>query len=310
MNKRSIFRSPGLREIASLSVALALLVPVTAVAQQDEPSDAEGARSWNIETSIDTPLTQQIRVDEGTWISLDVSPDGTQIVFDLLGDLYLLPINGGDAMPITSGLAWDQQPRFSPDGTRVAFCSDRNGASGKAGDNIWVLNLENDELTQITDETYRLVNGPNWDPTGQTIVAKKHFTSRRSLGAGEMWRYHADGVYAGGTGGVQLTNRPTLQKDVNEPVFSPDGRYLYFSEDVWPGSTFQYNKDSNKQIYVINRLDLESGEQIRYITGPGGACRPQPSPDGRFIAFVRRVDYATGLHLFDTRSGAVKLLTD
>ena len=111
----------------------------------------------------------------------------------------------------------------------------------------------------MSQETYRLVNGPEWTPDGQGIVARKHFTSRRSLGSGEMWLYHVSGVEGGVSEGIQLTERPTDEKDVNEPVFSPDGRYLYFSEDRSPGSSFEYSKDSNQQIYVIRRLDLETG---------------------------------------------------
>ncbi len=299
---------------AATALLLAAAPPTPASNHSDTVADTTDLQTtkdpWNIETSTPANITQHIDTTEGTWISLDVSPDGTTIVFDLLGDLYTIPITGGTATSITSGLAWDQQPRFSPDGTRIAFCSDRTGTSNTAGDNIWTIHLDTGELTQITDESFRLVNNPNWHPSGNTIVAKKHFTSRRSLGAGEMWLYHASGINGGATSGVQLTEKPTLQKDVNEPVFSPDGKYLYFSEDVWPGSTFQYNKDSNKQIYVVNRLNLEDGTQDRYITGPGGACRPQPSPDGKTIAFVRRIDGKTGLHLFDTASGAITCIYD
>ena len=70
-------------------------------------------------------------------MSLDVSPDGNEIVFDLLGDIYSLPIAGGEARALTSGVAWDMQPRYSPDGKRIAFTSDRAG-----GDNIWVMNRD------------------------------------------------------------------------------------------------------------------------------------------------------------------------
>jgi Tol biopolymer transport system component len=52
-------------------------------------------------------------------MSLDVSPDGQKIVFDLLGDLYTIPITGGKATRITSGIAFDAQPRWSPDGKRL-----------------------------------------------------------------------------------------------------------------------------------------------------------------------------------------------
>jgi len=311
-DSRTIGVGFGLRLGLAVWAAALLCAGCPAAGQGLDPGSVGGGDgpAWDVESSILTRLMQKIDTDEGTWINVDVSPDGERIVFDLLGDLYLMPIEGGIADPLTRGLAWDQQPRFSPDGTRVAFCSDRTGASGTGGDNIWWIDLTTRELTQVTDESFRLVNGPNWHPSGDSIVAKKHFTSRRSLGAGEMWMYHASGVDGGASGGVQLTEKPTLQKDVNEPVFSPDGKYLYFSEDVWPGSTFQYNKDSNKQIYVVNRLDLETGEQVRYITGPGGACRPQPSPDGSMIAFVRRVGPKTGLFLHEVRSGATRLLTD
>ena len=271
-------------------------------------------KSWDIEAPPGPSSEQQIDVTEGTWINLDVSPDGKQIAFDLLGDIYLMPIEGahGNQAPtkLTSGIAWDMQPRFSPDGTMIAFTSDRTGENKKAGDNIWTIHVDGSKLTQVTQETYRLLNGPAWSPDGDYIVARKHFTSRRSLGAGEMWMYHRLAANAKSQTGIQLTKKPTDQKDVNEPIFSPDGKYLYYSEDVSPGSTFQYDKDSNKQIYVVKRLDLESGETDTYIAGPGGACRPTPSPDGRYIAFVRRIGAKTGLHLFDTKSGRVRLVYD
>ncbi|MFI4853477.1 MAG: amidohydrolase family protein [Phycisphaerales bacterium JB065] len=272
---------------------------------------------WDIENPPGETHEVPIDTDEGTWMSLDVSPDGQQIAFDLLGDLYLMPVtgsaDGSQVIKLTSGMAWDMQPRFSPDGRSIAFTSDRLGESGKSADNIWTLSIgedgqwgtEDDSYTQITNETYRLLNGPAWHPSGEYIVARKHFTSRRSLGAGEMWMYPAAGIRAGATGGLQMTDRPTDQKDVNEPVFSPDGRYLYFSEDASPGSNFEYNKDSNKQIYVINRLDTETGHQERFVTGPGGSCRPTPSPDGNKLAFVRRVGPQSNLFVMDVHSGAV-----
>ncbi|MCH2125202.1 MAG: amidohydrolase family protein [Pirellulaceae bacterium] len=282
--------------------------------QKTGSSDAPTA--WNVEAPPGPQRAQEIDVTEGTWLSVDVSPDGTQIVFDLLGDLYLMPIAGADGkqdvfpVKLTSGIAWDMQPRFSPDGKRIAFTSDRNGKSKLAGDNIWTVNLHNNIVRQVTNETFRLVNGPAWAPDGDYIVARKHFSSRRSLGAGEMWLYHRLGHEHDAMAGVQLTKRPNDQKDVNEPVFSPDGKYLYYSQDATAGDTFEYDKDSNKQIYVVNRLDLETGESEVYLSGPGGACRPVPSPDGRQIAFVRRVGAKTGLHLFDTESGGVRLIYD
>lgn len=278
---------------------------------EDADSKPDG---WNVESAPGPASEQEIDVTEGTWINLDVSPDGKQIVFDLLGDLYLMPIEGahGKQSPtkLTSGIAWDMQPRFSPDGRTIAFTSDRTGDNKKAGDNIWTISVDGEELTQVTHETYRLLNGAAWSPDGDYIVARKHFTSRRSLGAGEMWMYHRLAGKMKSQGGIQLTKKPTDQKDVNEPIFSPDGKYLYYSEDASPGNTFEYDKDSNKQIYVVKRLDLETGDTETCISGAGGACRPTPSPDGQQIAFVRRIGERTGLHLFDTKSGQVRLVYD
>lgn len=307
---------PRSRPISATLRTLVALAGLSLLVHPALASDDKDAKKWDVDKGL-TGKTREQRIDttEGTWMSLDVSPDGRDIVFDMLGDLYIMPITGApgaEPRKLTSGVAWDMQPRFSPNGEWVAFTSDRTGKNGKGGDNIWIIKRDADpeSLRQITQETFRLLNGPNWHPSGEYIVARKHFTSRRSLGAGEMWLYHISGVEGGGAGGLQLTEKPTDQKDVNEPIFSPDGKYLYFSEDVAPGSNFEYDKDSNSQIYVVNRLELETGRSERYITGPGGAARPTPSPDGKTIAFVRRHDGKSTLHLFDTQTGRITRLYD
>ncbi|MCH7653320.1 MAG: PD40 domain-containing protein [Chloroflexi bacterium] len=207
-------------------------------------------------------------------VGKQVGPAGDEIVFDFLGDIYTIPITGGSAKALTDEIAWNIQPRYSPDGRFIAFISDRGG-----GDNIWVMDRDGTGLKQITEEDYRLVHCPAWTPDSQYIAARKHFTSKRSLGAGEVWLYHISGGE-----GVQMIERPNDQKDLNEPAFSPDGRYLYFCQDTTAGKVFEYNKDSNKEIYVIKRLDRVTGEVQRYVTGPGGAVRPTPSPDGKYLA--------------------------
>ena len=67
--------------------------------------------------------------DEATWVSVDVSPNGEQIVFDMLGDLYLLPVEGGRAVPLRKGGSFDTKPKFSPDGRTIAFISDLDGGT-------------------------------------------------------------------------------------------------------------------------------------------------------------------------------------
>ncbi|WP_394750563.1 amidohydrolase family protein [Spongiimicrobium salis] len=231
--------------------------------------------------------------DEGTWMNLDVSPDGKTIVFDLLGDIYTLPISGGKAKALRSGIPFEIQPRFSPGGKKIAFTSDAGG-----GDNIWTMNSDGSEAKILTKENFRLLNNPAWMPNGDYVVARKHFTSGRSLGAGEIWQYHITGG-----SGIQLTKRKNDQQDVNEPVVSPDGKYVYYSEDVYPGGAFQYNKDANKQIYVIKRYDLETGKTITITGGPGGAARPQVSRDGKKLAFIKRVRTKSVLYIHDLETG-------
>jgi len=302
-------RSSFLLLVTLVAGTIIAVTPASAAAKgkKKKTSKVAEAPKWDVEKPSKLTSEQPINTTEGTWVNLDVSPDGKEIVFDLLGDLYVMPIGGSDSpRKLTKGIAWDMQPRFSPDGKTIAFTSDRTGKNGFGGDNIWTIGLDGKDLKQISAETYRLVTGPAWRPDGEYIVARKHFVSRRSLGAGEMWLYHRNG----GTTGLQLTKKLTEQKDSNEPIFSPDGKHLYFSEDASPGKTFEYSKDSHQQIYIVKQVDLEKGETERLITGPGGACRPTPSPDGKIIAFVRRVDGKTGLHLFDPESGAVRLVYD
>lgn len=268
---------------ASLSLALTVV-----------PALADDDKRWDVNDPPGDEVEFELDVTEGTWMNLDVSPDGERIVFDLLGDLYLIPIGGGDAEALTNGMAWDMMPRFSPDGAGVAFISDRTG-----GDNVWTMPAEGGEPRQISREDFRLVNNPVWSPDGRFIAARKHFVSTRSLGSGEIWLYHASGEGAG----LQLNEKPNEQKDLGEPAFSPDGRYVYFSQDTTPGGTFQYGKNAAEGIYSIRRIDRETGDIETVIAGPGGAVRPTPSPDGRYLAFVRRIRFQSHLFLHDLRSG-------
>ncbi len=254
-------------------------------------SYAQENPKWDVSNPTgDWDFTEMILdTNEGTWMNVDVSPDGKEIVFDLVGDIYRMPISGGNAVLLREGLPYEVQPRFSPDGKKILFTSDAGG-----GDNIWIMNTDGSEAKQITKEPFRLLNSATWSADGNYIIARKHFTSTRSVGAGELWMYHITGGK-----GTQLTKRKNDQQDVNEPNVSSDGKYLYYSEDMYPGGNFQYNKDPNKQIYVIKRYEFETGKTMTITGGPGGAARPQVSPDGTKLAFVRRVRTKSVLFIHD-----------
>ena len=251
---------------------------------------------WDVQTAGGATLAQvPIHVSEGSWIDLDVSPDGRTIAFSLLGDIYTMPINGGTPRRIAEGLAYEVQPRFSPDGRRIAFTSDRGG-----GDNIWVMNADGSDKRQVTKEDFRLLYQPSWSPDGQFIAAKKHFSTARSLGTGEIWLYHV----SGGTGQV-VVKRPSeqAQKELGEPAFSPDGKRIYYTRNVSPGAIFEYAQDSNTALFAVESVTLATGEITTEISAPGGAVRPTPSPDGKSLAFLRREQNSSALFVRDIATG-------
>jgi len=272
-----------------LACGSAVLLCAVAATCGAEPTE----KKWDVNHPPGVAATVKIDTHTGTWMSVDVSPDGRRILFDLLGDLYELPIEGGEAHALTHSMAWEMQARYSPDGKRIAYVSDVGG-----GDNIWVMNADGSDAKPVTTEDYRLPNNPVWHPGGEYIAARKHFTGTRSLGSGEIWIYHSSGGK-----GMALNEKPNWEKDLGEPAFSPDARYVYFSQDVTEGRTFEYNKDANKAIFAIQRLDLADGRIEPFVTGQGGAVRPTPSPDGKFLAFVRRVRNQSTLFLKDLASG-------
>ena len=271
------------------------------------PPTAKGndpaAAKWNVEAPRNMRLKKvRIDTDEGTWLNVDVSPDGSRVAFDMLGDIYVMPITGGTPTRIAEGLSYEQQPRWSPDGSRIAFVSDRGG-----GDNIWIMAADGSGKKQLTKEEFRLLNQPSWSPDGRYIVAKKHFTTTRSLGTGEVWLYHVDGG-----AGVQLVKRVNekWQKELGEPTFAPDGKHIYFTRNITPGGVFQYAQDSNKPLFAIERYELDTGDTLRVTGGIGGAVRPNPSPDGKYLAFVRRERAKSKLYVRDMASGNERKLLD
>ena len=290
--------------MARFALALAAtLACSTSVWAQAAPAPDAKPEKWDVNAPPGmTTHKVPIAVDEGSWMNVDVAPDGRTIAFDLLGDIYTMPIEGGTPTRIAEGLAYEHQPRFSPDGKRIAFVSDRGG-----GDNIWLMSRDGSDKRQLSKEEFRLLNQPSWSPDGQFIVAKKHFTTGRSLGTGEVWMYHVSGG-----AGVPLVKRPNErhQKELGEPTFAPDGTGVYYTRNVTPGPIFEYAQDSNTDLFHIERYDLNDGEVTTVASGPGGAVRPSPSPDGKKLAYVRREGTQSKLYIKDLASGAEKKVYD
>lgn len=280
----------------ALKTLPALLLAATLSAHAQDAAPAKPP-AWSVNAPPGAAKTASIDVTRGTWMSVDISPDGKTLVFDLLGDLYTLPITGGEAKALTHSIAWEQQARFSPDGKRIAYLSDAGG-----GDNLWVMNADGSEPHAVTQEDFRMLNNPAWHPSGKYLLARKHYTGTRSAGSGEIWLYAVD-ADAAKNKGVQLNEKPNWQKDLGEPAISSDGKTLYYSQDTTPGRNFEYNKDGNGGIYTIFRQDLSDGSVEPFVQGPGGAVRPTPSPDGKYLAFIRRVRNESTLFLKDLATG-------
>ncbi|HUH12158.1 MAG TPA: amidohydrolase family protein [Longimicrobiales bacterium] len=266
-------------------VALALLAataPAPAAAQAEADTDT-ATSALREGLPLEPSHTLRTTLNEGSWLSVDVSPDGRTLVFDLLGDLYLLPIEGGTARPLTQGMAFDAQPRFSPDGSRVVFTSDRDG-----GENVWIMAVDGSDTIQVTRGKDNAYQSPEWTPDGEYVVA-----TRQSSGPGKLWLWHVRGG-----SGVQLIREPGNLRTTGA-AFAGDGRRIWMA--VREG-TWQYNSPMGE--YQLAVYDRETGELDRRSFRYGGAFRPTLSPDGRWLVYGTRHVGQTALRVRDLRSGA------
>ena len=283
--------------------ALLLAIPSTrGLHAQRNPADS-GARGGLRELPLRPTQPLRFSTDEGTWLSIDLSPDGKTIVFDLLGDIYSLPIDGGKATRLTSGQAFDVAPKWSPDGRTIAYVSDRNGS-----DNLWLMDADGSHQRILTREEQRQFVSPTWTPDGKYVVVSKNaalFGSQYDL-----FMYHRDG----GTG-LKLTGTdaaagrgapapPVGGRGGAEPnnyvgaTFGKDPRYVYVAERNGAGG---YNQTSLG--WQIGVYDRETGKTFARTNAPGGGMRPELSPDGKWLVYATREDSNTALRVRDLATG-------
>jgi Tol biopolymer transport system component len=262
----------------------------TAQAQQETP---QAQQQGSVHQAGDVlPLTpaRHLRFDEheATWASLDVSPDGRTIIFELLGDLYQLPIHGGEARCIVCGLPFDSQPTYSPDGSMIAFISDRSG-----NDNLWIAQADGSHprpLSTLTDNSIFI--SPAWSSDGKSVYVSRF---NPDINAFQLFRFSLDGSPS-----EQLTfakSTPTTPKPYRYSALgaapSPDGRYLYYEAKTGLG----FDDDNAFPLWHIVRRDLRTNQEDTVVTNVGSAFRPQLSPDGKLLVYATRFHGQTGLRL-------------
>ena len=232
--------------------------------------------------------------NEGTWLSLDVSPDGQSIIFELLGDLYTLPMSGGEAKKLTSGMAFNSQPHYSPDGKKVAFISDRSGS-----ENVWIAEADASNPKQLSQDDESEFTSPTWTADGGYVIAGR--TSQFPIGASELWMYHIRGG-----SGVQVTKSHTkpdspLRQWTNAlgASASKDGRFLYYTSRQAPKGFYNVTFPLSQ----ITRHDLTTGDDDPVTDAPGSAMRPLISPDGTLLVYATRYETETGLRIRDLKNG-------
>jgi Tol biopolymer transport system component/imidazolonepropionase-like amidohydrolase len=271
-----------------------LLLLSSSLAAQTPPATPPATGPSAADTGLALPMkpvrTLRFTTDEGTWMSLDVSPDGRTIVFDLLGDLYTISMAGGKAARLTSGIAWDCMPRWSPDGRAVAFITDRDG-----GDNLWIVNADGTGMRRLTKEMDNALSSPIWTPDGEYLIVRRfgpYPSAENYLTNVPLWIYHKDGG-----SGAELYPASTTRKTTNTgAAVSPDGRFIYFGSHAggYAGETIGG--------YQIIAFDRHNGTERPITAGAGGGLRPVTSRDGRWLVYATRAGTRTALRLRDLRS--------
>ncbi|MFL3655468.1 MAG: hypothetical protein ACJ04P_10385, partial [Halioglobus sp.] len=229
--------------------------------------------------------------NEGSWMSLDVAPNGEYLVFELLGDIYQLPITGGNAKSIIDGRDFASQPRFSPDGKQLVFVSDRSGE-----DNLWLANTDGSGLTQLSQRNDGELISPAWSRDGKTIYVSQ-LASRRSMSTNiELWAYPIDG------GEPEKISTPNMGRGSMFVSAFPPGAYgpqpsANNSELFFTAATPRHHGDTADPRAAIMKVDLQSDTASPATDNGAPAFKPLLSSDGNWLAFASLHNNKTGLRL-------------
>ena len=270
----------------SFYIALFLLFNLNQLVAQDTSKANDSIKKATKELPLEPTRKVNFTTDKGTWISVDVSPDGTTIMFDLMGDLYTIPLAGGKATRVTEGMPYDVHPRYSPDGKSILFISDKSGS-----DNLWTMDLATKTQTQLTKDKDKYHVSAAWSPDGEYIVGTH---GRRNI---KPFIVHKDGG-----SGADLMKEDKARKYI-DPAFSADGKYIYFSSrrGAW-------NYNAQLPQYQIMSFDREDGTTETVTSRYGSAFTPTVSKDGQWLVYGSRFEAHTGLVLRNLNTGEERWL--
>ena len=294
---------------------------------------AQAQEKWDVTVPRGNTREISFTTEQGTWMSVDISPDSSWVVFDLLGHIYRLPVKGGQALSLTqnSGMAMNTHPRISPDGQEIAFVSDRCGQ-----DNLWVMAADGSSPKPVFADMNARVAEPTWSPDGRQILVTRREKSPTGFYRTHdvLWMFPRTGgkgfevVRLGSSGGAAPA-RSGVWSGLDRaqwPSFTPDGRHVYFHSSTFAGADRR-----------LRRVDLETGRidsvtegKDRYLSCCGrpayprrlGEVSPEVSPDGRWLAFARKLpggrtsyrgkEYVgrTALWLRDLETGSERIIMD
>jgi imidazolonepropionase-like amidohydrolase/Tol biopolymer transport system component len=181
-------------------------------------------------------------------------------------------------------MAYDVQPRFSPDGESVVFISDKSG-----GDNVWTMRLDKTDTTQVSRGNNNLYVSPEWTPDGEYIVVSR---SGGLGGSAKLFMYHAERGSP-----LSLVATPTTRKMVGAAP-TPDGRYIWYA-----GGTGDWQYNARLPRYQLYRYDRELGTSTTMTNRYGSGFRPAVSPDGEWLVYGTRYNTDTGLRKRNIETG-------
>ena len=266
----------------------ALLVFPASLSAQRGPAGAPPRDPMQELLPLRPTRTLSFTTKVGNWMSADVSSDGKTIAFDLLGDIYTIPMAGGKATALTRGMGFDAQPRFSPDGTKIVYVSDRTG-----GYNLWTISVDKKDTVQITTGNTTTYESPIWTPDGKYIIATrgtKLWLFPATGGAGiQLIRDSASAGAAAGRGGGG--GAADLTREAG-PAMGKDPRYIYFAERR---GRWVYNTPLGD--YDLMQYDRETGRVVNKENRWGSAFRPTLSPDGKWLVYGTRYVDQTRLRI-------------